>query len=149
MKHLGNSVKRFASILLPLNVHYYRKNLNFLTLFPILKFDLFRVLFVFVLTRDAFHSLSRVLRNATSHTAILTQTEQSATQQLERMAKEACCRRNGACYPSGTCFQDWSGITYQQRRVRDFRNRPCPPPEDTILAVQTQLSRPRVVRPNV
>lgn len=46
------------------------------------------MLFVFVLTRDAFHSLSRVLRNATSHTAILTQTEQSATQQLERMAKE-------------------------------------------------------------
>lgn len=29
MKHVGNSVKRFASILLPLNVHYYRKNLNF------------------------------------------------------------------------------------------------------------------------
>lgn len=39
----------------------------------------------------------------------------------------ACCRANDACYESGACFQDWSGVMYRQSCTDpSFRDPACP-----------------------
>ncbi|KAI0098123.1 hypothetical protein F4776DRAFT_650824 [Hypoxylon sp. NC0597] len=38
-----------------------------------------------------------------------------------------CCRPNDACYESGACFQDWSGVMYRQSCTDpSFRDPACP-----------------------
>lgn len=38
-----------------------------------------------------------------------------------------CCRKNDACYESGSCFQDWSGVTYRQSCTdSSWRDPDCP-----------------------
>ncbi|KAK8212484.1 hypothetical protein IWZ01DRAFT_502263 [Phyllosticta capitalensis] len=39
----------------------------------------------------------------------------------------ACCLHNDACYESGTCYQDWSGISYRRSCTdKDWRSGNCP-----------------------
>lgn len=39
----------------------------------------------------------------------------------------SCCRHDDACYASGTCFQDWSGVTYRQSCTdSSWRSEDCP-----------------------
>ncbi|KAI1463687.1 uncharacterized protein F4812DRAFT_237870 [Daldinia caldariorum] len=39
----------------------------------------------------------------------------------------SCCRPNDACYDSGACFQDWSGVMYRQSCTDPtFRDPACP-----------------------
>ncbi|KAI8625496.1 hypothetical protein F5Y19DRAFT_479603 [Xylariaceae sp. FL1651] len=50
----------------------------------------------------------------------------------------ACCLPNDACYDSGACFQDWSGVMYRQSCTDPtFRDPKCPQlcVEDGMLSV--------------
>ncbi|KAJ9643117.1 hypothetical protein H2199_004641 [Coniosporium tulheliwenetii] len=39
----------------------------------------------------------------------------------------SCCRHDDACYASGTCLQDWSGVTYRQSCTdSSWRSEDCP-----------------------
>ena len=39
----------------------------------------------------------------------------------------ACCVHDDACYESGTCFQDWSGVMYRQSCTDpSWRDPKCP-----------------------
>lgn len=49
------------------------------------------------------------------------------TTAAENGGASPCCLHNDACYESGSCFQDWSGITYRQSCTDPtWRDSSCP-----------------------
>ena len=49
----------------------------------------------------------------------------------------ACCLHNDACYQTGTCFQDWSGVTYRQSCTDQSWKSPACPQYCTSAGVYT------------